>query len=400
MAHGGRIHGWTVVTDEDTLTPGALDRAWDAPSSVLLAPLRRGVDERWFSRAIEAIPPELAEGHYALLTSGSTGEPKLIVGQRQRTERLAAVIHEAQRNQPVERAVVLLPLTYSYAFVNQWVWGRVQGRAVELTRGAAELPRVLDVLRDGAPAMVCLVGPLFTLIAQSMRPGERLESVVRVNFAGGAFPHGQLEAVRAAFPNAEIINNYGCAEALPRLTITPAAQLEAVGDIGVPLRGVSLRVDEDGELRFKSEYGAVGVVEAGSFRGVGPDDWLSTQDLAEERNGRYRLVGRRSEVYKRYGEKVSVSQQLQAVREVWSGQAATLPDRDGQGEAGHVLVLSPAPTDEALRAVLKVFRARFPRAHWPLRVESAPQIPVSSNGKIDLAALASAERQVHWKQPA
>jgi len=400
MAAAGTIHGWTVVTDEEALTPGVLERAWDAPSSTLLAPLRRGVDAAWFDRALAAVPPELKVGHYALLTSGSTGEPKLIVGSRARTERLAGVIHAAQRNEPVERAVVLLPLTYSYAFVNQWVWARVHGRRVELTRGASEVPRVLELLRDGAPAMVCLVGPLFTMLSQALPAGVRLESVVRVNFAGGAFPHGQLEAVQAAFPNAEIFNNYGCAEALPRLTITPAAQLQAVGDIGVALPGISLQVDPDGELRFQSEYGALGVVEAGAWRAVGPGDWLGTQDLAVEEGGRFRLVGRRSEVYKRYGEKISTAQQLQAVREVWSGQAATMPARDAQGEAGHVLVLSPPPTDEQVRAVLKVFRARFPRAHWPLRVESTRDMPVSSNGKIDSAALAVAERQVHWQQPA
>lgn len=399
MGLDDRIHGWTVVTDDEASAPGVLDRAWDRRSSLLLAPSRRGVDAAWFDRALSAVPADLREGHYALLTSGSTGEPKLIVGSRARTERLAAVIHAAQKNEPVERAAVLLPLTYSYAFVNQWVWGRVHARSVVLTRGAADLPATIDVLRDGPPSMVCLVGPLFTLLSRALPPGASLESVVRVNFAGGAFPHGHLDAVRAAFLSAEIINNYGCAEALPRLTITPARELNGPGDIGRALPGITLRVDGEGELRFRSEYGAVGVVESGTYRAVGPEDWLGTQDLAQAEGDRFRLVGRRSEVYKRYGEKISTAQQLQAVREVWSGQAATLPERDGQGEPGHVLILSPPPADQDVRAVLKVFRARFPRAHWPLRVESTREIPVSSNGKIDSAALAAADRQVHWQQP-
>jgi acyl-CoA synthetase (AMP-forming)/AMP-acid ligase II len=400
MTSADRLHGWTVVTDEAALEPGVLDRAWSSPASLLLAPMRRGVDVAWFERALSVVPAAFSVGHYALLTSGSTGEPKLIVGARARTERLAGVIHAAQQNAPVERAVVLLPLTYSYAFVNQWVWAQVHGRRVELTRGAAELSRLLDLLRDGPPAMVCLVGPLFTLLAQALPKGAQLDAVVRVNFAGGAFPHGQLEAVRAVFPNAEVFNNYGCAEALPRLTITPAAALEGPGDVGVPLPGVALRVEQDGELRFQSDYGALGVVEAGAWRPVGPGDWLGTQDLAEASGGRFRLLGRRSEVYKRYGEKISTAQQLQAVREVWPGQAATVPARDAQGEAGHVLVLSPPPTDAQVRAVLKVFRARFPRAHWPLRVESTGELPVSANGKLDAAALAAGQRQVHWQQPA
>lgn len=35
------------------------------------------------------------------LTSGSTGQPKLVIGSRSRAERLAAVIHDAQEYEPV-----------------------------------------------------------------------------------------------------------------------------------------------------------------------------------------------------------------------------------------------------------------------------------------------------------
>lgn len=393
-------HGWTVVSDDDARTPGVLERAWGGPSSVLLAPSRRGVDAAWFEAALALVPARFATGHYALLTSGSTGAPKLVVGEKERTRRLASVIHKAQDDAPARRTVVLLPLTYSYAFVNQWVWAREFGRAIEVTGGASDWAHTHALLRDGAEAMVCLVGPLFGLLQRSLPAGATLPAVTRLNFAGGAFPHEHLDAVRAMFPNARVFNNYGCAEALPRLAITPADALEGPGDVGLPLPGVRLRVDEAGELRFQSDYGAVGVVEAGVWRPVMPDDWTGTGDLAEAADGRYRLVGRRSEVYKRYGEKVSRAQQLAAVREVWPGQAATLPAVDGAGEAGHVLVLSPAPGEAEVRAVLKLYRARFPRAHWPLRVESTDEIPVSPNGKVDAEALAGAPRRVHWQQPA
>lgn len=399
MSSASELGGWSVVTDDEVLVPGVLERAWEGSASVLLAPLRRGVDAAWFSRALSAVPPQFREGHYALLTSGSTGEPKLVIGSRARTEALAGVIQTAQRTESVERTTVLLPLTYSYAFVNQWVWATVHGKRIALTRGLSDLPKLREALAGSAPTMVCLVGPLFSLLHDSLTPGERFESVTRVNFAGGAFPHARLEALRAVFPHAEVFNNYGCAEALPRLTITPAAELVAPGDIGLPLPGVTLRIDEDGELRFRSNYGALGVVVAGTFSPVEPEAWLRTQDLAEQVDGRFRLVGRRSEVYKRYGEKISTAQQLAAVREVWGGQAATLIAQDSQGEPGHVLVLAPEPTEAQVREVLKVFRARFPRAHWPLRVESTALMPVSPNGKIDDSALAAAARRVHWQQP-
>jgi hypothetical protein len=104
-------------------------------------------------------------------------------------------------------------------------------------------------------------------------------------------------------------------------------------------------------------------------------------------------------VYQRFGEKVSVAQQLAAVRDVWPGQAAAMMDRDPSGEPAHVVVLAPEPTDDEVRGVLKVFRARFPRAHWPLRVDSVDALPLLESGKPDLVALAGAPRRVRWQLP-
>jgi hypothetical protein len=73
-------------------------------------------------------------------------------------------------------------------------------------------------------------------------------------------------------------------------------------------------------------------------------------------------------------------------------------ERDPAGEEGHVLVLAPQATDADVRGILQRLRS-FPRAHWPLRIESTPRLATLPNGKIDVAALASLPgKTVHWRQ--
>lgn len=398
MPEPGR--GWHQAGDDELADAGRLARAWADDASLLLAPARRGVDAAWFAAALARLPSELARDHVALLTSGSTGAPRLVIGRKARAVALAHQLHRRQELEDVERTVTLLPLGYSYAFVNQLVWARVHDRAIVVSPGLADGAATRALLRDGPDTMICLVGPMLALLARQLAPGEALRAVTRVNFAGGPFPWAERDTLARVFPRARVFGNYGCAEAMPRLCVAPAEALTGPGELGPALAGVELRVDEAGELRFRSPYAAVGLLEGDAYRAVAPDEWLGTSDLArDEGGGRFRLLGRKSEIYKRYGEKVSVAQQLDAVRQAWRGDVAAFLERDAAGEPGHVLVLAPAPGPDEVRAVLKVFRAGFPRSHWPLRLDSVAALPLSANGKPDAAALAAGPRHTHWHLP-
>jgi hypothetical protein len=52
-----------------------------------------------------------------------------------------------------------------------------------------------------------------------------------------------------------------------------------------------------------------------------------------------------------------------------------------------------------VRGVLRALRASHARAQWPLRIETAPQLPRLDNGKVDSAALGRPQdRAVAWDQ--
>ncbi|MBA2962924.1 MULTISPECIES: AMP-binding protein [Ramlibacter] len=375
-----------------------LDDAWGAAATFAYVPEQCPVGDDWLAGALAHLPQDLRVGHYALLTSGSTGQPKLVIGRRSDTEALTRVIHARQGLQSVQATVLALPLTYSYAFVNQWLWARVHGAEVRSTLGLAQ-PRVLfEALRESGPSMLCLVGAQLPLLRSLLPAGERFAHVHRLNFAGGAFPQNELSWLAEVFPQAAVFNNYGCTEALPRLCIRAAADSQDPAWIGKPLDGVDLRVGPADALQFRSAYGAVAIAEGAGVRRLAEDAWIDTGDAGAQDGAGWRLLGRQAEVFKRYGEKVSLPELLATVRTCWSGGAAFYVEQS-TGEPAHVLALAPAPDANQLRAILQAFRARHRRPLWPARIEALPALPLSANGKSDARALAAdPSRSVAWRQ--
>ncbi len=378
--------------------PSPLADAWSRPETFAYLPEKTdvGVDEvqRW----LELLPEELHRGHFALLTSGSTGHPKLVVGARARAEALTRVLHEVQDSEPVRETILTLPLSYCYAFVNQWLWARVHDRRLVPTLGFAAPDRLRAALESADEALLCLVGAQLPLFERHL-PDTVFPGVLRLHFAGGRFPQAELPGLARRFPNARVFNNYGCAEAMPRLTCRAAEDSGQATDVGRALPGIELGLGAAGELRFRSPFGAVAFVEEGRLVRLTDEQWIATGDHAEEtESGSWRLLGRANQVFKRYGEKIALARLLDTVATAWPGQAHFYREQDRLGEEGFSLLLTPAPTEEDVRAVLKAFRAAHPRTHWPLRVESAADLPVLPNGKTDLSALPTMpDKTVHWK---
>ncbi len=375
--------------------------AWAEPPSFVFLPEKMGVDRKWVEESLALMPESLRTGHYALLTSGTTGAPKLVIGKRERTEALAATLHQLQESEPVEETVLALPLSYSYAFVNQWVWSRCFGRTLTLTHGLKFPGVLLQALKEARNAMICLVGVQVPLLSKAFQ-GQVFPGMIRVHFAGGRFPQENLHLVRALFPNAQIFNNYGCAEALPRLTLRKAEAAEQAAEIGLPLPGIEMAANENREIIFRSRYGAVGVIEEGAFTAITPEMWVKSGDLGEPLpSGTWRLLGRASEVFKRHGEKISLATLITTVSRAWQGQAAFYRERDRDGEEGHILIVAPPPGTDQLQAIIQALRQHHPRAHWPLRIESVPALPLLPNGKPDVRGAAALPRKaVVWNQTA
>ena len=85
-----------IIDNQSADTISAIDRAWRDPASFLLLPGRYESRIGEFGKHFEQLPAAFRRDHFVLTTSGSTGEPRLVVGEKTRSERLAGLLHQVQ----------------------------------------------------------------------------------------------------------------------------------------------------------------------------------------------------------------------------------------------------------------------------------------------------------------
>lgn len=389
-----------LITHDSNIAadPEAFDRAWDQPETVVILPDKLS-DATWVQERLAQVDGDLRLGHFVLLTSGSSGRPKLVIGMKRRAEALATVLHQQAGNDSAERALIVLPLSYSFAFVNQWLWAKVNERARTISPGLKSPAKFRDHLNEPTTSMLCLVGAQVPVLLRHFE-GGCFPQIKALHFAGGPFPQSRLPELKRMFPETAITNNYGCTEAMPRLTLRRADESDDAKNVGRALPGVVLRTDEIGKVRFRSPYAAVAHIDEGGLQRYAADHWLESGDLGEiDEEGYLHVRGRTGSVFKRYGEKVSLAALLQTTRQVWPGNAEFYLDEDPTGEPGHVLVIDEPEQSPSYRAILKAMREHHPRAHWPIRIERLKQFPTLANGKPDMCSLKGIEKDgVLWRQ--
>ena len=391
------VNDFPILNESDGVE--LLNSVWNDEKTFIFLPDKSSVDDTWLNEQLQLVPESHKINRFCLLTSGSTGEPKLIFGVKSRTEKLSQILHIAQNLKQVKSTILLLPLTYSFAFVNQWVWSQVHNRKLILTSGLKDPSLLRQSLSAANQSMICLVGAQVTLLKAALSSCV-FEGITHIHFAGGPFPQTELDSIKKIFPAAQIYNNYGCAEAMPRLTLRKSEEADIPNDVGPPLEGVKLRISTEGEIEFLSNYRADAQIAEGRFYTFPDTEWLPTGDVGEiSENGHLILHGRSNSVFKRYGEKISLRQLTERVQSAWAGEAVFYKEEDSSGEPGHILVLTPQPEKAEVIKILKIFRSYFPRSHWPLRIEGLEEIPLLSNGKEDLVRISNDQaKAVYWSQ--
>lgn len=334
-------------------------------------------------------PPGVALG---LLTSGSTGEPKVIATAGDRLLAGIRAIHAAQDLDAAPSTAVVLPLAYSFALVNQALWAVVMERELHFPGALTDPAGVVDRLQQRKTAMLCLVAHQARLFARLGATGEAaLADVSRVNFAGAPFPVAELPALRRCFPAARFFNNYGCAEAMPRLTCREV--LPGDGDatrVGAPIGDIRLRL-RDGNagpaVEFNGSSTALGTL-ADDGRLVPFAEWIASGDLGQLENGELRLLGRHDQVVKIGGERYSLVPVETACTAWGASNALAWIETSGPREAVALLVNCPEPPP--LKTLIPWLRSRLPRPLLPHAIYWTPEWRHSANGKSDRAALKTA----------
>ena len=220
--------------------------------------------------------------------------------------------------------------------------------------------------------------------------------------SGDHLPLPVIEKLRRVLPGVRLFNMYGLTEVSGRLCILPAEELdERKGSVGRPIGGMRVvarrgdgaeaAADETGELYATGPLLMLGYLDEPEVTArTLTKHGLRTGDFGHvDGSGAVWIAGRKDDIIKRGGEKVSivhVQQALQGLGRFADVAVIAAPD----DILGHVPVAFVVPHDaEGFKAsrLLRELRVILPSASLPSRVIAVDAIPRTGSGKAIRAEL-------------
>ncbi len=257
------------------------------------------------AKRVERCRPEACST--ILLSSGTSGHPHGVAHSQRSL--LANAVASSAVFLDDERDVRLswLPMSHALPRTGDLYTAVVRGACLAIVEDRRKL---LDACREAKPAAILGVPAMFERLEAAVRRGaigdlsSAVGGRVRVCVSGGApLRERTIDAFRAA--GVPLVQGYGLAEAGPVVTLA-SPRTARTGTVGLPLEGVELRTDTDGQLLVRTPGRCLGVLlptrDAGSgpsgrqtaeYVAHDPDSFLATGDLASiDSDGHVRITGR------------------------------------------------------------------------------------------------------------
>ncbi len=306
-------------------------------------------------------PPLLVE------TSGSTGRPKRVVLSR---AALRASAHATSRRLggPGQWVLNLPP---AYVAGVQVLYRSVLARTEPVVQAGTVRDAVASM--TGPRRYLSLVPTQLVRLLGDPREVRALARLDAVLVGGGPLdPRVRREAEAAGIP---VVQTYGMSETCGGCVYD-----------GVPLDGVEVRIDPDGQVELSGPVLFDGYEgEPERTADVLRDGWLRTNDLGRiGDDGRLRVLGRVDDVVISGGVKVpsaAVEAALRTHPAVTDVAVVGVPDPEWGERVVALVAAEGAVTLEELREVVT------PRSWAPRRVRRVDRLPLLGNGKVDRQAL-------------
>ena len=381
-----------VTADEDGLVDGLRPAGAGAAGAAAPAAGPAGAD------LLEAVRED--EPAMIMFTSGTTGLPKGVCQTLRAVSSNAGHVALTLGLRDDERIFINTP-PYFTSGICHFLTLLAVGGGVAGQLGFFFGAGLLDEMETlgctgfgGAPAhLVRVVEPLEEPRAHSLRFWVS---------SGDHLPLPVIEKFRRVLPGVSLFNMYGLTEVSGRLCILPPAELESrVGSVGRPIGDmhvVARRGDGGkaapggtGELYVTGSLVMQGYLDepAISARTL-TDHGLKTGDFGHvDESGAVWIAGRKDDIIKRGGEKVSiihVQEALQGLGRFADVAVLAAPD----AILGHVPVAFVVPLEpEGFKAsrLLRELRTVLPSSSLPSRVIAVAAIPRTGSGKAVRAEL-------------
>ncbi|MFE9252451.1 class I adenylate-forming enzyme family protein [Streptomyces sp. NPDC007088] len=336
-----------------------------------------------------------------IYTSGTTAMPKAVVSTH---EQMMFAIHAiAERLHYRSEDVVYCPLPLSFDYgLYQVFLSALAGSHIWLGSATESGPALLANLLRSRATVLPAVPPVSRALLQLLRRRSGTRPPLRLlTNTGAALPADIPHGLREVLPGLQVQLMFGLTEC-KRLTIAePDEDLVRPGSCGLPLTGTEVYVvDETGTRLPVGEVGEIVVrgpnVMAGYWRrpeltaarfprrdGLFPE--LHTGDYGwTDEAGRLYFAGRRDDIYKQQGFRVSAIEVEAAARRLPDVDTAAVLTPDAEHSEAVLVVTGTAdPT-----TVLPRLREHLEDFKVPPVCHAVDELPVNANGKTAKALLA------------
>lgn len=341
-----------------------------------------------------------------MFTSGSTGDPKGVMVTHQNILSNTQDILSYTGIDATDRVMTVLPFSYCYG-MSLLHTHLMAGASLVINNRFMFAEKVLDEMAQTNCTGFAGVPATYQILLRKTRFAKRNFPALRwLQQAGGKLPNALINEIRHAFPEVKFFTMYGQTEATARLSYLPPDRLvDKLGSVGKGLPHARLDV-----LRPDGSPVALGTGEIGEIVASGEsissgywaddeetkkyfhDGKLYTGDMATvDADGFIFIVERARDFIKSMGHRVSpkeIEEVLAEMPEIVEAAVAGLPD-DLCGEAVKAFVVAVDTAKLTADDVVRYCLNRLPNYKIPQYVEFLPQLPKTSNGKVDKIALRS-----------
>jgi acyl-coenzyme A synthetase/AMP-(fatty) acid ligase len=327
-----------------------------------------------------AFPRGHRRTEWVLLTSGTSGTPKLVLHTM--TSLIGAIKPSAKAS----------PSTVWATFYDMRRYGGLQmflrallgGTSMILSESGEAIAAHLLRLKQGGVTHISGTPSHWRRVLMSGQADTMSPAYVRLS--GEIADQSVLDALQAAYPSAAISHAYASTEAGVGFNVTdgkegfPAAMVDAVG-------GEVVMTVRDGSLHLRSSRTATRYLGDGQAAIIGADGFVDTGDLVELRGDRYHFVGRRGGIINVGGQKVYPEEIEAVINGHPAVQMSLVQGRrnpiTGALVVADVVLKSDRDGSDALaEAILQRCRNLLAKHKVPTRLRFVDRLDVSAAGKL------------------
>jgi acyl-coenzyme A synthetase/AMP-(fatty) acid ligase len=331
----------------------------------------------------EQSPPAFLRTEWVLLTSGTTGVPKMVVHS------LAGLTAPKGACGPADSAAVWGTFYDIRRYGGLQIFFRTVLGGASLVLSSAGEPMADHLARLARHGVTHLLGTPTHWRRALMSPTIRNISPRYVRLSGEIADQAILDRLRAVFPQAAVIHAYASTEAGVAFEVNDGLSGFPAAYVGRIRDGVEMKI-VDGSLRIRSPRTASRYVGTEQTL-ADADGFVDTGDIVERRGDRCYFAGRKGGIINIGGLKVH-PEEVEAVINRHPQVRMSLVRPKKSPITGSIVVADVVLTSEQQGAsarqievrddILKLCREALPRHKVPAAISFVPTLPVAATGKL------------------